>query len=857
MEEIYIEIREWLLTQPDWLQEAAERLLKQGALGAGDLNSLCSLIKTPDGRKASNRRRFDELLAAPPKQGDLRISAVGEISGIENLTPRQPMTLGDGNLVVVYGHNGSGKSGYTRILKKASGKPRANSLKPNVFGPLPATQKCQISYELAGQKNVVEWDANGEEIGALRAMDIFDSDEATHYLRNENAASYTPPVVGMFEALAGACDQIKALLQNEQNLLVRSLPVAPPAYSLTEPIQRYGTLSHEISVADLDRMLQWTEEDTQKLQDITERLKVADPTALAKQRRSTKEQVDQIISGLQRCVESYSETNLASIRELQATAANKRRIATEAAQVASAKLDGVGGDTWRAMWEAARAYSQTAYPVAAFPVTDGARCILCHQELDPEARQRLNDFEAFVQGKLEGEAKAAEANYKQAVNSLPEIPTQGQIDTQCEAAGLGTDNWKQFLASFWQSVSLARYAILSGEAQGPAQAVRDVSEAQQNLISYAGQLDAQAIQFGKDAAGFDRAQAAKLKISLEAKHWVTQQSEAVRKEVDRLWHYKEYENWKSLANSRVVSTKAGAIAEKVITQAYVQRFNKELKLLGAGRIKVELVKTKAEKGRVLHRIQLKAAQHRQSIELVLSEGERRIISLAAFLADVTEKPYSAPFVFDDPISSLDHDFEWNVACRLAELAKDRQVLVLTHRLSFYGAMDDAAKKIGDEWRKLHLTQLCIEVYSGTAGHSVAQATWNSKTTAANNILFERLAAAKRAGDAAGGEAYRALAQGICSDFRKLLERTVEDDLLNEVVKRHRRSVTTDNRLGALHLIQPDDCQFIDGLMTKYSCYEHSQSQEVPVFIPEEVELRSDLESLKQWRKKFLERRAFK
>ena len=43
-------------------------------------------------------------------------------------------------------------------------------------------------------------------------------------------------------------------------------------------------------------------------------------------------------------------------------------------------------------------------------------------------------------------------------------------------------------------------------------------------------------------------------------------------------------------------------------------------------------------------------------------------------------------------------------------------------------------------------------------------------------------------------------------------------------------------------------------MTKYSYYEHSQSDEVPVPIPEEAELRADLEELKQWRKDFGERR---
>ena len=854
MEEIHNEILDWLLTQPDWLQEAAERLLRQGDLGAGDLSDLCSMLKTPEGRKTTNHRACDELLNVPEIDGEMRISSLGEIGGIENLAPRQPLLLGNGNLVVIYGHNGSGKSGYTRILKKASGKPRAVPLKPNVFAAAPASQKCRIAYEISEGKKDIEWDANGPDVVDLRAMDVFDSEEASHYLRNESAASYTPPVVGMFEVLAWACDQVKAMLQTEQNALTGALPAPPPAFSLTEPIQRYRALRPEITEASLETLLQWTEEDAKKLTDIAERLKVADAAALAKQKRATKGQADQLVEMLRTSAEAYGETNLAAIRSLRSLSASKRRIATEAAQVASSKLDGVGGETWRRMWEAAREYSGTAYPEVPFPVTEGARCVLCHQEIGQEAGSRLRDFETFVQGKLEAEARAAESQYGQSLKSLPDIPSAGQIETICEAAGLGTDEWKKYLSSVWELAANTRSAIMSGEVQGAAKPFPDALETLQNLLAYSGQLDAQAIQYEKDAAGFDRAAATKQKTSLEAKQWVSQQAGAVRKEVERLRRIKEYDEWKSLANSRVVSTKAGAISEKVITQAYVRRFNNELRLLGAGRIKVELVKTKTEKGKVLHRLQLRAAQQRQAIDLVLSEGERRIISLAAFLADVTEKPYAAPFVFDDPISSLDHDFEWSVACRLAELAKERQVLVFTHRLSLYGAMDDAAKKHGDDWRKKHLNQLCIESYSGTSGHPVAQAAWSSKTGTANNILLDRLGAAKKEGEVGGGEAYRALAQGICSDFRKLLERTVEDDLLNEVVKRHRRSVTTDNRIGALHLIRPEDCQMIDDLMTKYSCYEHSQSHEVPAFIPEEQELRADIESLRDWRKEFAERR---
>jgi len=47
--------------------------------------------------------------------------SIGEIKGIENLKPRKPIIFGEGNLNVIYGYNGSGKSGIVRIIKAACG----------------------------------------------------------------------------------------------------------------------------------------------------------------------------------------------------------------------------------------------------------------------------------------------------------------------------------------------------------------------------------------------------------------------------------------------------------------------------------------------------------------------------------------------------------------------------------------------------------------------------------------------------------------------------------------------------------------------------------------------------------------
>jgi len=847
------QIRAWLLGQQDWLQEAADRLLKHGKLTADDIAAVAALLKTKEGQAVTKHRPFDELTHAPAGSS-LRLSRIDGVSGIESLGPRQPLDFGIGNLTVIYGHNGSGKSCYTRILKKVSGKPRATDLKPNVFQEAPAESKCTISFQQDQNALGVEWHVGSPPIEALRDVDIFDSDEASHYLRSESTATYTPPMIALFEKLVAATDKVKVLLDEEQEKLVSALPALPFTYQQTEAARSYRALS-AITGAALEQLLQWTPQDTQSLEALTERLKVDDPAALAKQKRATKAQVVQIIDSARQASKSYSSEHLEVIRSLRTTAAAKRQIAVEGAKVQSAVLDGVGMPTWHALWEAARNYSSTPYPTVPFPVTTNARCILCQQDLSSEAQQRLIDFERFVQGKLESDAQAAERLHSEELSHLPLAPSEAQLQTQCAAAGLTDPQWSEALWKFWNEASKNRHSLQNHELIEAAIPIHSIEKNILILETYRDQLEGQAAQFEKDALEFDRVKAGNDKLALEARQWVAQQAEAVRSEIRRQGSIKTYEAWKTCASSRRISTKATEVSENVVTEAYVARFNRELRSLGASRIQVELLKTRTTRGKVLHQLRLKGVKNGDDLpEKVLSEGERRIISLAAFLADVADKPGAAPFVFDDPISSLDHDFEWHVACRLANLAQHRQVLVFTHRLSLYGVLEDVAKKVGEDWKKANYRAMCIESFSGVSGHPADQAVWNSNTKSANNILLDRLRAAKKAGETDGAGTYQALAQGICSDLRKLLERSVEDDLLNKVVQRHRRSVTTDGRLSGLQGILVEELNFIDDLMTKYSCFEHSQSSEIPIMIPEEPELKADIESLQKWRTDLNDRR---
>jgi len=87
---------------------------------------------------------------------------------------------------------------------------------------------------------------------------------------------------------------------------------------------------------------------------------------------------------------------------------------------------------------------------------------------------------------------------------------------------------------------------------------------------------------------------------------------------------------------------------------------------------------------------------------------------------------------------------------------------------------------------------------------------------------------------------------VCQQMRIIVEKSVEDILLNEVVKRFRRDIQTKGRLTRLADISVDDCKLIDDMMTKYSYYDHSMSDETPLseFSIEDIE--DDALRFKNW-----------
>ncbi len=840
-------------SRPEWQQEAVARSLANGGLSDSDLEELTSSCKTEDGRRGTISPTFSQLYGHKTQGKQLHIISIGDVSGIENLKPRKPVNFGEGNLSVIYGTNGSGKSGYIRILKQACGKSNNGILRTNVFAGPPAKRSCTIKYKLGEKEATEEWTVNGTPLHDLACIDIFDSEGGRLYLSKESEASYTPQAVALFDDLVRACEGVRQKLHNEREILICKLPAMAAEYKETRAYKLYYGLKASHTEKDLSTILSWNEEDQKKLNSLNERLKTEDPARLASSKRKRKFQVDSILQKISQALLAFSPESCQKIITLKDDAKEKRKIATESAAIAlpSVPLDGVGGDTWRALWEAARLYSeQTAYPLVKFPNTlHEARCVLCQQILTVDAKQRLTGFEAFVNGIVETSAKTAETEYQKEMESLPIIPNEEELITACQASGLSEEIWMGRLAAFWKEAALMKKLFTSSKLDETKGITMDLYPWIVDLKNNSSDLENEAKQHDEDKKLFDRPKAIQEKFEFQAKKWTAQQIESIKTELARLKLVDRYNLLIKGTDHTAITKKAGEVAEKVITASYINRFNKELEKLGAKKIKVELVKTRASRGKAMHAIRLRGATASSVLPLdILSDGEKRIVELAAFLADVMGRPSNTPFIFDDPISSLDQDFEERTADRLVELSSDRQVIVFTHRLSFLGIMNERMNN------KLHW--LCIRNEPWGTGEPVETPLFGGTPVRdLKKLIDERLPQAKKIFEKQGFDAYYPLAKAICSDFRILLERIIEFVLLSDVIQRHRRVVHTKNKIERLSKIRKEDCIVIDGFMTKYSCYEHSQSFESPVEVPYPEVIQEDLQSLLDWHTNFIKHQS--
>jgi AAA domain len=306
------------------------------------------------------------------------------------------------------------------------------------------------------------------------------------------------------------------------------------------------------------------------------------------------------------------------------------------------------------------------------------------------------------------------------------------------------------------------------------------------------------------------------------------------------------------ASTTPVTKKSTELTKQLITDQLRQTFQVELKKVDFTHLSVEIRDAGGSKGSMYHKLIFSNAPGLKVTD-VLSEGESRALSLASFLTELTTAPTKSAIIFDDPVSSLDHQWREKIGRRLVAEAEERQVVVFTHDLLFLKILMAEAAQEEVSCTHQHVRR------EGAAGICSADLPWVAMGVKERiGILRNRLQAATALFNKGKQHDYESAARDIFGRLRETWERAVPEILLNDVVERYRPSIET-KKVAPLHDITEDDCKAVDTGMTSSSRWilGHDEALADGTPFPKPGQLKQHIDDLEEWSKKIRKRREKK
>jgi hypothetical protein len=296
----------------------------------------------------------------------------------------------------------------------------------------------------------------------------------------------------------------------------------------------------------------------------------------------------------------------------------------------------------------------------------------------------------------------------------------------------------------------------------------------------------------------------------------------------------------ALATNKVTSQQRH-LADTLIAGALTAALERELGALHCDHlpVHVDLNIAKAETSVGLRLIAHEPAE----LSDIVSEGERRAIALAFFLAELTMMPKDASIIVDDPVSSLDDERRNLIADRLVEEATHRQVVVFTHDLPFLADLQGQAEDASVPIEVRGIWRLRDDV--GQVDQDPPFKAMNLKKRI--GVLQQRVQNWDWAPTPQTQDEARHRVNQFYADVRISWERAIEERLFQGVVQRMQRGVKT---LSLRHVeITPELTGMVDEGMTRASYFVHDEPLAAAVPLPGRTQLAADLQLLVDFEKR--------
>jgi hypothetical protein len=254
---------EWADKQVDWVRDALRRHSASPSyiLSEGDKAAIFDRVRHAADIAIYPEPTFTPLAAESVKsaapQGRTLLCSLGPVSNLGQLAADQQLSFAIDGISLIYGDNGSGKSGYCRIAKKVCRSPTSDPLIGNIFvkGAKPPAEAL-LRFLPDGMTGIVEllWKDGAGAPESLANISVFDSKNARLYIDEKNRFGFLPADIAILERHAAHRREMDKQFDDELKPLNVRLRVALPSGFTPS-----GKLSAEIAkfaskpVADLPK----------------------------------------------------------------------------------------------------------------------------------------------------------------------------------------------------------------------------------------------------------------------------------------------------------------------------------------------------------------------------------------------------------------------------------------------------------------------------------------------------------------------------------------------------------------------------------------------------------------------------
>lgn len=773
---IYNDVIEWVKNLPYWQQEIAKNIIDNKSLNDEFLDSVYDDFKKEVGldsdKLVAEKIDFSEQ-NAEEKESDITWMSVNNIKGVNRLKSECALIIGSG-LTLVYGENGSGKSGYTRLLNNAFISRGDKDILGDIYVEKPDQVHAEFKFKCENQEIPLQFPKDKDH-NVFRRVMAFDSKSALDDMLKESEISFIPSELQFFDTFLSACAMIQNRLDEECKKITVENPIIKYFTSGSIVENDINSLSKDTDIAGLKAKYFIKKEDAEEY----ERVKTERAALVS---LNIEEQVNKITQVKKLMGEILEKANKYNNKINQQSIVEYKRMLDELAKTKSlAEIEGmsqfkqynieqVGSVEWKAFITAAKKY----YDI----IEEHNKCPLCGQSL--EGIEIVDKYWDYLKSLSEQNYKMQLQKVAESIKSITELDLVAVVEESIQEEWLN-NNIPELFMKIKQQFS---------EAEKIKKTVCEVLSSEESKEIPVLEIDVSIINQAMTAIDEKEKKLnyGEIQKNIDTLNGMEKNYLDVKKLNDLIPIIEQYiknMKWLALATKnkfkqRLITSKQTELFDKYVTDDYLTTFASECKKLNA-EFDAQIVQ-RGSKGTTLKKLSIKGLAPGK----ILSEGEQKAIAVANFLTEVEMDSKNIAIVLDDPVCSLDHKRRNAIAKRLLEESTRRQVVIFTHDITFFMEMKSTADK-----QEVQYEQETIRKVAGVPGNIAYAIPWQGMNVKDRikklNAELKDIETIEKSGDT---DAYFYKAKEWCELLRESWERAVEEILLNDAIQRYNPCVQT-------------------------------------------------------------------